>query len=48
MQERLHQQNSYNVIDIDKNKQIKIDLKIVGGRQFPLSEMVDNYKPYFE
>lgn len=41
-------QNSYNIIDIDKNKKTNIDLKIVGGKKFPLSEMVDNYKPYFE
>ena len=41
-------QNSYNIIDIDKNRKTNIDLKIVGGKKFPLSELVDNYKPYFE
>jgi 3',5'-cyclic-AMP phosphodiesterase len=41
-------QNSYNIINIDENKKTQIDLKIVGGKQFPLNELVDNYKPYFE
>ncbi|MGE0243114.1 MAG: metallophosphoesterase [Nitrososphaeraceae archaeon] len=41
-------QNSYNIINIDENKKTEIDLKIVGGKQFPLNELVDNYKPYFE
>jgi 3',5'-cyclic-AMP phosphodiesterase len=41
-------QNSYNVIEIDNNKKINVNLKIIGGKKFPLSNIVDNYKPYFE
>ena len=31
-----------------KTKKNEIDLKIVDGKQFPLNELVENYKPYFE
>ena len=38
---------SYNIIDI-KNGKSNIDMKIVGGKRFPLSDLVERYKPYFE
>ncbi len=38
---------SYNIIDI-KNGKSSVDIKIVGGKRFPLSDLVERYKPYFE
>ena len=38
---------SYNIIDI-KNGKSNVDIKIVGGKRFPLSDLVERYKPYFE
>ncbi|MGQ0795253.1 MAG: metallophosphoesterase family protein [Nitrosopumilaceae archaeon] len=35
-------ENTYNIITIEKNK-IKVDLKIVGGKRFPLKDLVTNY-----
>jgi 3',5'-cyclic AMP phosphodiesterase CpdA len=35
-------ENTYNIINIEKNK-IKVDLKIVGGKRFPLKDLVTNY-----
>lgn len=40
-------ENSYNIIEINKND-IKVDIKIVGGKRFPLIDVVENYKPYLE
>jgi Icc protein len=40
-------ENTYNIITIDKNK-IKIDLKIVGGKQMPMQDLVVHYKRYGE
>jgi hypothetical protein len=40
-------ENSYNIIEINKNN-IKVDIKIVGGKRFPLIDLVENYKPYLE
>ncbi|MDX1371880.1 MAG: metallophosphoesterase [Nitrososphaeraceae archaeon] len=40
--------NSYNIIEIDNNKTIKIEIKIVGGKRFPLNDLVENYKPFLE
>jgi len=37
--------DTYNIIDIDKNNNIKIDIKIVGGKRIPLSEVVSKYEP---
>ncbi len=38
-------QDTYNIIDIDKNGEIKLDLKIVGQKaKVPLSEIVKRYK----
>ena len=41
-------QNSYNIIEIDSNRKINVNLKIIGGKKFPLNNIVENYKPYFE
>jgi len=38
---------SYNIIDI-KNGKSNIDIKIVGGKRFRLSDLVERYKPYIE
>lgn len=38
---------TYNIIDINKNKEIQVDMKIVGGKRFPLSDIVDQYDPNF-
>ena len=38
-------QNSYNIINI-KDADLTINLKIVGGKSIPLSDLVSNYKPY--
>ena len=40
-------ENTYNIINIEKNK-IKVDLKIVGGKRFPLEELVTNYTRFGE
>src|SRR6478672_11468231 len=37
--------DTYNIIDIDENNNIKIDIKIVGGKRIPLSEVVSKYEP---
>jgi 3',5'-cyclic AMP phosphodiesterase CpdA len=40
-------ENTYNIINIEKNK-IKVDLKIVGGKRFPLNDLVTNYTRFGE
>lgn len=40
-------ENTYNIINIEKNK-IKVDLKIVGGKRFPLKDLVINYTRFGE
>ena len=37
--------DTYNIIDIDENNNIKVDIKIVGGKRIPLSEVVKKYEP---
>ena len=37
--------NTYNIIDIKDNGKINVDIKIVGGRRFPLIDIVKNYSP---
>jgi 3',5'-cyclic AMP phosphodiesterase CpdA len=37
--------DTYNIIDIDENNNLKIDIKIVGGKRTPLSEVVNKYEP---
>ena len=38
--------NSYNIIKI--GNKIEVDLKIVGGEKFPLSQLVQSHKPFIE
>lgn len=35
--------NTYNIIDITDNGKVNVDIKIVGGRRFPLIDIVKNY-----
>jgi 3',5'-cyclic-AMP phosphodiesterase len=37
-------EDTYNIIEV-KEKNINIDIKIVGGRRFPISELVEKYEP---
>src|SRR4051812_22883973 len=37
--------DTYNIIDIDENNNLKIDIKIVGEKRIPLSEVVSKYEP---
>lgn len=37
--------NSYNIIEIN-NAELAVKLKVVGGSNIPLSDVVSNYKPY--
>ena len=36
---------TYNIIDIGEDGKIDIDIKIVGGKSIPLSEVVNRYEP---
>jgi 3',5'-cyclic-AMP phosphodiesterase len=38
---------SYNIVNIDDRK-VSVDMKIVGGKRMPLSNVVEKYKPYLE
>ncbi|MGC2427211.1 MAG: metallophosphoesterase family protein [Nitrososphaeraceae archaeon] len=38
-------ENSYNIIEI-KDGKTNVDIKIVGGKRFPLLDLVEKYKPY--
>jgi 3',5'-cyclic-AMP phosphodiesterase len=38
-------EDTYNIIDIREDNEIDIDIKIVGGKRIPLSEVVNNYEP---
>lgn len=40
-------ENSYNIITID-GKNVKVDLKIVGGKRMPLEDIVKNYSRFGE
>ncbi len=40
-------ENTFNIINIEKNK-LSIDLKIVGGKQIPLEDIVNNYTRFGE
>jgi hypothetical protein len=31
-----------------KDGKVSVDMKIVGGKRIPLSEIVEKYKPYLE
>ncbi len=38
-------EDTYNIIDILEDNKIKVDLKVVGGKRMPLSEIVNRYEP---
>jgi 3',5'-cyclic-AMP phosphodiesterase len=38
-------EDTYNIIDVKDGGKIDIDIKIVGGKSMPLSEVVKRYKP---
>lgn len=38
-------EDTYNIIDLDEGKSMKIDIKIVGGDRMPLSDIVKRYDP---
>jgi len=38
-------EDTYNIIDMEDSKSMKIDIKIVGGDRMPLSEIVKRYDP---
>jgi len=40
-------ENSYNIITTENGK-TSVDIKIVGGKRLPLSDLVQKYRPYFE
>jgi 3',5'-cyclic-AMP phosphodiesterase len=40
-------ENTYNILNI-KDGKVSVDMKIVGGKRMPLSEIVEKYKPYLE
>lgn len=38
-------EETYNIIDVGKDGKIEIDIKIVGGKRMPLSQVVERYDP---
>ncbi len=40
-------ENCYNIINVQNGK-VQVDIKIVGKKRFPLSELVERYKPFLE
>ena len=40
-------ENTYNIVNVDKNK-LEIDLKIIGGKRIPLEDIVKNYTRFGE
>lgn len=38
-------EDTYNIIDLEKDGNLKVDIKIVGGDRMPLSEIVSRYDP---
>ena len=40
-------ENTYNIVKIEKN-QVKVDLKIVGGKRLPLEDIVKHYSRFGE
>lgn len=40
-------ENSYNIIEVEKGK-MRTDIKIVGKKRFPLSDLVEQYRPFLE
>src|SRR5437016_4624888 len=41
-------ENCYNIIEAEKGKKPRVDIKIVGKKRFPLAELVERYKPFLE
>jgi 3',5'-cyclic-AMP phosphodiesterase len=41
-------QNTYNIIEIDDGEKVNIDIKIVGGKRFPLIDVVNKHRPFHE
>jgi 3',5'-cyclic AMP phosphodiesterase CpdA len=39
-------ENCYNIIEVGKEKKPRVDIKIVGKKSFPLSELVERYRPF--
>ncbi len=40
-------ENCYNIIEVKDNR-VRVDIKIVGKKRFPLLELVERYKPFLE
>jgi 3',5'-cyclic-AMP phosphodiesterase len=40
--------NTYNIIEVNNDGKISIDIKIVGGRRFPLIDIVKKQRPLLE
>jgi len=40
-------ENSFNIIEVEKGK-VRMDIKIVGKKRFPLADLVQQYKPFLE
>jgi Icc protein len=40
--------NTYNIIEINDDGKVNIDIKIVGGRRFPLIEILKIHRPFLE
>lgn len=38
-------EDTYNIIDLNKDGELKVDIKIVGGDRMPLSDIVTRYDP---
>src|SRR2546428_862353 len=41
-------ENCYNIIEAEKGKKPRVDIKIVGKKRFPMAELVERYKPFLE
>ena len=39
-------ENCYNIVEVEKEKKPRVDIKIVGKKSFPLSDLVERYKPF--
>jgi|SRR5579884_241577 Icc protein len=41
-------ENCYNIVNVKKGAKPQVDIKIVGGKRFALSELVESYRPFLE
>jgi 3',5'-cyclic AMP phosphodiesterase CpdA len=41
-------ENCYNIVNVKKGTKPQVDIKIVGGKRFALSELVESYRPFLE